>query len=191
MKQTIIGIVLASVALYLWGFIVWGMGPYGTMIWKQAKDDSVAAQLLKEQFAENGTYMVPAVNYSAEELDAKYQAGPVAFVHMMAVDGRPAMDSSIMLNGFLLNLIVIVLIAMLMKQVESALPTYRDRIKFAALAGMVCAMLVDIGDVAWWQMDLGWMFYRGFYHVTAWIVTAAVLGFFVGSKETEDSVATA
>ncbi len=34
MKKTIIGVVIAQVVLYVFGFLYWGLGPYPTMIWK-------------------------------------------------------------------------------------------------------------------------------------------------------------
>ena len=137
--------------------------------------------MLLEQFPENGTYYVPAFTHEQDQIEELFQQGPVAFVHMLAVDGRPAMDSSIMVQGFLLNLVVIVLIGLLLLQVGPALPSYLDRIKFVTLAGVASAVLIDFGDCAWWQMDWGWMAYRAGYHVTAWVVAGLVLGCFFGS----------
>ena len=74
---------------------------------------------------------------------------------------------------------MIVIIALLMNQVKAALPRYVDRVKFVALAGLASAVLIDIGDCAWWQMDWGWMAYRGLYHLSAWVVTGLVLGLFL------------
>jgi small basic protein len=183
MKRLVIGVVLAAVALYAWGFLVWGAGPYATLIWKQAKDHEVAGQMLREQFPENGTYFVPAA--TQENVEQRFEQGPVAMVHMLRVDGRPAFDPSIMVQGFFVNLVVIVLVALLLKQVASALPTYLDRVKFVALAGLASAILIDIGDCAWWQMDWGWMAYRGAYHTTAWVVMGLVLGCFLGKPTDE------
>ena len=42
MKRCLIGIVLASVVLYAFGFVWWGMGPYQDLIWKQAVDEDAA-----------------------------------------------------------------------------------------------------------------------------------------------------
>ena len=179
MKRPVIGVVIASVVLYVWGFLVWGIGPYATLFWKQAKDDEVAGQMLLEQFPENGTYYVPAFTHEQAKIEQLFEQGPVAFVHMLAVDGRSPVDPAIMVQGFVLNLVVIVLVAMLLNQVAPALPTYIDRVKFVALAGLASAILIDIGDCAWWQMDWGWMAYRGTYHVSAWVVMGLVLGCFL------------
>lgn len=183
MKRLVIGIAIAAVALYAWGFLVWGAGPYATLIWKQSPEEEVAGQMLREQFPHNGTYFVPAA--ALENVEQRFEHGPVAMIHMLAVDGRPAFDPSIMVKGFLVNLVAIVLVALLLKQVASALPTYFDRVKFVALAGLASAILIDIGDVAWWQMDLSWMAYRGAYHASAWVVMGLVLGCFLGKPADE------
>lgn len=50
MKRMIVGIVIASIVLYAWGFIFWGLGPLRTMIWNQSMDDVEAGQALLENF---------------------------------------------------------------------------------------------------------------------------------------------
>src|SRR5580692_2872338 len=59
MKRTIIGVAIACVVLYVYGFLYWGMGPYKTMIWKHTRDDAAAGAALREYFPENGIYLVP------------------------------------------------------------------------------------------------------------------------------------
>ena len=181
MMRPVIGIVLASVILYVWGFVVWGMGPYPTMIWKQAENTEETQNALREHFPKNGTYFVPGTAQEEDVVSEQFRSGPVAFVHMLKVDGREAMDPSIMINGFIANCVLIVFIAILIHMVSPALPTYSERVKFTAIAGLACSILTDIGDSVWWQIDWGWSLYRGFYHVTTWIVTGLVLGFFVGT----------
>ena len=46
MGRTFIGIAIASVVLYVWGFLYWGLGPWPTMIWHQAADDVAAGEAL-------------------------------------------------------------------------------------------------------------------------------------------------
>ena len=179
MKRMIIGVVVAAVVLYMWGFVYWGFGPYGKMIWKQTQDDAAAGQVLLEHFPQNGTYFVPGMGNEEEKREALYDNGPVAFVHMISASGRPMVDSSIMIQGFVLNLVVILLIAFLLRQVAPALPTYFDRVKFSALAGLTAAVLIDCGDAVWWQIDWPWMLYTGFYHFSAWTLTGLILAKFI------------
>lgn len=187
MKKAILGIVIASVVLYMWGFVYWGLGPYPKLIWKQANDDVAAGQALSEHFPENGVYFVPGAGHDQATAEGLYETGPVAMVHMIAADGRPMMDPSIMVGGFALNVVVIVLIGALMCQVRAALPTYAHRVKFAALAGLTAAMLIDCGDIVWWQIDWSWKLYNAFYHFSAWLIVGLVLAKFMASDSQPDS----
>jgi hypothetical protein len=181
MKRTIIGVAISAVVLYVWGFLYWGLGPYRTMVWKQAKDkdDGAAGQALLEHFPENGTYYVPGFGHDQATIEGLFESGPVAFVHMLSTDGRPMADPSIMIQGFLLNLVVIVLVAVLLRRVCSALPTYFDRVKFVALVGLTAALLIDVGGAVWWQIDWSWKLYQALYDFSAWLVIGAILAKFI------------
>lgn len=179
MVKFILGIVVASVALYMWGFLFWGLGPYPTLIWKQPTDMAVARSALAEQFPQAGTYFVPPYTGDDDAFQKGYEEGPVAFVQMLAPQGRPAMDASIMIRGFVLNVLVIVLLALLLKQVVAATPTYLSRVSVATLVGLVAAVFIDIGDTAWWGIALEWKLYQAAYHVSAAVVVGAVLGLFI------------
>lgn len=179
MKRTILGICLAQVIIYLWGFLVWGLGPYRTLIWKQPVDDAAAGAALREQFPSNGMYAVPSFNQDEATVAEMFAKGPVAFVHMVAVNGRPLMDPSILAGGFVLNLAVIVLIVLLLTRAAPALPGYVDRVRFVALAGLSAILLIDGGDVVWWQLAWNWKLYMAGYHFSFWLISGLILAKFV------------
>lgn len=187
MKRFILGVAIASVVLFAWGFLVWGAGPYKTYIWKKTLNDEVAGQALLEHFPEAGTYFLPSPTNEPELHEKLHATGPIALVHMLSTTGRPVMDPSIMVKGYLHNVVVIVLIGLLLRQVSSALPTYLDRVKFLLLAGIICAVMIDIGDVVWWQIDWQWKIYQAFYHVTAWTITAFILAKFIEPPQNKPS----
>ena len=179
MMKTVIGVVIAAVVVFAWGFVYWGFGPYRTIIWKQAQDDVQAGKALREHFPDNGTYYVPGFRHGQETLDKRFESGPVAFVHMLSVNGKPMFDASLMIKGFFLNLVVIVLVAILLSSVGSALPTYLNRLTFTVLAGLTAVIFFDGGSVVWWQIDWSWKLYQAFYGFTAWFVIGAILAKFI------------
>lgn len=73
---------------------------------------------------------VPAFTHELRQLDQLFQQGPVAFLHMRAVDGRPMVEPSIMIRDLIVNVVVAVLISLSLKQVASFLPTSYDKVKF-------------------------------------------------------------
>lgn len=187
MKRTALGVIIAAIVLFAWGFLYWGFGPYRTMIWKQSTDDIAAGKALLEYFPQNGTYFVPSFNRDEETAQTLYEAGPVAFVHMLSISGSSMADFSLMINGFILNLVVIVLIAVLLRQVCAALPTYIDRVKFVALAGLTAAVFINCGDAVWWQIDWSWKLYQAFYSFSAWLIIGLILAKFIEPEEKQTS----
>ena len=81
MKRLLLGAVIGSVAMFLWGFLFWGVLPFGNQAIAGADDSAAAQQALAAVFAETGTYLVP---FSEDPSDPGYQtlhkAGPIAFV---------------------------------------------------------------------------------------------------------------
>ena len=180
MKNLGIGIVLAALAIFFWGFLYWGMNPLPAKSWKKANDDVAAGKAILEHFPESGTYYIPGT-YNDEETWMKlHAAGPVAFIHLTAREGRPAHDMGIMIRGFALYLVVVTLIALVLQRV--ALPSYWDRVKFTALVGLAAAVMIDFGDVVWWYIPWEWKIHQAVYTVTTWTVAGLVLAKFVKSE---------
>ena len=179
MKQTALGVILAALAIFFWGFLYWGLNPLPSSSWKQTQDDVAAGQALLEHFPEPGTYYLPGV-YNDEETWMKlHAAGPVAFVHMTSPEGRPAQDWGVMIRGFVLYLVVVALIALVLQKATPALPSYGDRVKFTALVGLAAAVLIDFGDVVWWYIPWEWKIHQAVYDATTWIIAGLVLAKFI------------
>jgi hypothetical protein len=179
--RTIIGIAIAALVLFVWGFVYWGLMPYGKYIWKPVKDDDASAQAMRDLFPQNGTYFFPAVKDDQQAANKLLERGPVAMVHMIAVGGRPGFDAAVMARGFVLNLIVVALIAVLLRVALPALPTYLGRVAFVALAGLAATVLVDGGDCVWWGIGWQWKLYQAVYSLSFWLFTGLILAAFVRS----------
>jgi hypothetical protein len=75
----------------------------------------------------------------------------------------------------------IMLIAFVLMLAAPALPRYRQRAGFVALAGLAAAVLMDGGDVVWWQIDVAWKVYMGAYHLLFWTIAGMILAGTVNS----------
>lgn len=180
MKRLATGIVIAAVVLYFFGFLWWGgLIPYQSHIWEQAVDEERASQFLREQFPRNGTYHVPGISESSEETAQRFESGPVAFVHILAVDGRPMIDPEIMAMGFLNNLVVIVLIAVLLRHVAPAMHSYWHSVQFVTLMGLTAVILLDFGMAVWWEISWSWQCYQALYDLLFFIIAGMILTPFV------------
>ena len=175
MKRTIVGILAASVVLYLWGFVVWGVGPYRTKIWKQSTDDVALGQAILEHLPTNGIYYLPGFHQGDEAAEALMKQGPVAMIHLTAREGRPLMDPRIMIGGVVLTLAFVSLLAAILAKTAVLTPTFGGKLALVALIGLSATVLADAGEVVWWQTDLHWKLYQGGYNFSTWLVAGVVL----------------
>jgi hypothetical protein len=181
MRRIAVGVVLATIAMFVWGMVYWAANPLPYRSWKHAADDERAQRALREHFPEVGTYFVPSIRHDPETLARRSAAGPVGFVHVTS-QGRPVHDTSIMTKGLLLDFLSALVMAGLLWMAGPALPTYRRRAAFAALAGVGAALLIDGGDVAWWSIPWGWKLHQAVYNAGAWAVAGVVLARFIDRR---------
>ena len=107
MGRLLIGIILASVAMFAFGFAYWGpLNPLPYSAWKQTPNDAAAQSALRSHFPEEGTYFVPTVHQDQETLTERYHACLIAIVHLVSTEGKDPFDPAIMIKGFVLNLVV-------------------------------------------------------------------------------------
>src|SRR5436309_1824864 len=59
MGRIILGVVLASVAMFFWGFLYWGINPLPYQTWKKAPNDEAVQSALMATLPESGIYHVP------------------------------------------------------------------------------------------------------------------------------------
>jgi hypothetical protein len=183
MKRTALGIALASLAMYVWGFLFWGLSGLGYKSWKATTHDPAAQRALLDHFPESGTYYVPAMSHDRRELETLFSNGPVAFVHLIR-EGRPLADPSIMIQGFVLYLGVATLMAAILRKAGPALAGSRERFTQLLLVGIFAALLVDVGDAVWWKIPWAWKLTQAGYNIVAVAVGSAVLVRFVDGSTT-------
>ena len=183
MQKTIIGIVVTTLVLYVWGFLYWGVSTIPYSYWKQTSDDAMAQEMLSEHFPESGTYFIPGVGNDPEMRQTLYRNGPTGFIHIKH-GGRAEMDSTTMIAGFLLNLIVVVLLAAFFKVAGAT--EFRDFARLSVVGGAVAVVAIDVGDMIWWQVPVEWKIWQLFYDYTLWIIAGHLLGIFMKQSKVAD-----
>lgn len=179
MAWAALGVILASVALFFWGFLYWGLSPFPYQAWKQSSDDEAAQKTLLEWFPENGAYFVPGRKHDPATLERLFRQGPVVFVHMLRREGRPPFDPGIMVRGFVLNVVVAALVAVLLWHAREGLPSYLSRFLQAGLAGVTGSLMIDCGDAIWWEVAWVWKLRQALYNCVGFVICAAILAYFV------------
>lgn len=179
MKRFGLGVILATVAVYVFGMLFWGVNPLPYSAWKETKDrdDAAAGFALLEYFPESGTYYLPGEYIEPGTRAQLFDAGPVAFVHILSREGRPQHAVSVLVWGFLLDLVVVTLLALMVK--GAALSTYGARVALVALAGLAGVVLIDLGEIVFWHIPWPWMAVHAVYDFLAFVVAGLILARFV------------
>lgn len=181
-KQMVIGVAVATVVLYAWGFVYWGASQVPYQTWIQAPDDRAAGAALLEHFPESGVYYMPGNDHPVEERNQLFEQGPTGWV-IIDRDGRPAFDATIMMNGFVLNGIVVAVLALLLQLTLPAAPLYIQRLRIVTYAGAAAVLLINFGDVVWWAIPMGWVLAQALYNFVGVVITGAILAYFVRPEE--------
>lgn len=182
-KGTWLGSLLAALAVFVWGFLFWGLGvinPFDTGL------DSVKAQeALKSLVPGDGVYLVPEMSGSSpQEVESWVglrRQGPLATVIVRQAGAEPVNPVEFAL-GFLHNFVTALLLALLLGKALSALPTYGSRVGFILLAGAAATFWSHVSDPIW--MAHPWRFHlmSMAYDLVAWAIMGAILARFVKSK---------
>lgn len=176
MKKTLIGIVTTTLALYIWGFIYWGVSTVPYASWKQTADDAAAQEMLSRVFPEDGTYFIPGVGNDPETRTALYEQGPIGFIHIIH---GPSLENDpvVMIGGLVLNLVIVALLAVMFRVAGAR--EFRDFARLSVIAGAVAVVAIDVGDIIWWRMPVSWEIWQIIYNYSVWLIAGHLLGVFM------------
>ena len=177
MKRTSIGILLTAIALFIWGALFWS-SPFPYRVASIPADDAQAGLLLKENFPEDGVYLLPGQHNEKEVLEQLMLSGPIAMLHIRH-EGMPMVEPKYMLVGFLHLLAFVILSAGLLKMVAGALGSYVKRVRFTFLVGLVGTVFITFTNPVWWSHAWPWYLVSGLYYLLSWAITGLILGAFV------------
>ena len=120
MLRPTIGVLLATLLMYVFGALYWS-SPFPGGATRASPNDAAAQQALGEHFPQPGTYFVPSLGQDEKTFLSLHENGPVALLHVNA--GTPAMQPSVFIKGFVHEIVVVVLIAVLLGMAAPALAT--------------------------------------------------------------------
>ena len=180
MGRFFFGSFLAALAMFTWGFLFYGISPVMSAVVKTVDDDAATQKIMREQFAESGTYFLPGPALPPEQMSALHEAGPLALITIRQ-EGAPAMDPKLMGAGFLHQWATCLLLAVLLSQASPGLGGYWGRVGFIALAGFTAAFFIDYGTTIWWYGDRAFALANLTHNTIAWIVAGLVLAWMPGA----------
>jgi len=175
--RRLIGILLAAVAMFLWGFVFYGSGLLELHHGVSAESEVLLADALRKQLPDSGYYMIPDPRNAPETLGERMKAGPFARIHLHA-GGVAFGDPQVMARGFLHMLFTCVLLSLAMWLVARDSPEYMDRLKIGFLFGLAAAVFAHLGGPIWWHETWGQALKLTLYDCVAYTLAAAILAKF-------------
>ena len=85
-----------------------------------------------------------------------------------------------MINGFLLNLVMVTLLAIFFRIARAR--EFRDFVKLSLTVGAIAVVLIDVGDIIWWQTPYEWKMWQIIYNFSVFVIAGHLLGIFMKKK---------
>ena len=151
MIKLTLGSIVSALAMMIAAFIYFA-GPLALTAYSVAGEAQSAAvqSVLAANLPETGTYMVP--DPSTQSGTILFGKGPVATVHYNS--SGFALDSADgMIWGLVLYLIVSVLIAGALSQLDRRIPDFKSRAIVVVLFSLAGSVLMTLGDPIWLHQD--------------------------------------
>lgn len=188
MKKYVLAPALAALAMFLLGFLYWGlpMSPAYKSI-RHVADDDAAAQALGRIFPETGIYLVPGIHLEPTRLTELMQRGPTAEV-VFVKEGRNPMAASTFLLGYIHYFVLALLLMIMLANATPSFHCFTCRIRFAAAVGLVAAVF-EFTDVIWTHHPLGYHLAVALYILLQATVAGLVLARFTMTSTAEPAPA--
>jgi hypothetical protein len=177
MKQFTLGILLGTVAMFIFGAVFW-MTPFPYRVLPGVADEAAAGKTLKALFPENGTYLIPNPAAEPKQHAELAQTGPIATVHIQR-QGMQPMEPRVLLQGFIHELVVVALLALILKIALPALGGYLSRVVLVTMLGVTTAVYSNFSMPIWWQHPWPYYLVSCVYDLGAWVAAGLVLAAFI------------
>ncbi len=171
----VIGVFLAALAMFMWGFVFFGSGLFDIHDHLSPAQEQAASQALASQIPASGFYMLPDTkNGSTTELAARMRSGPFVRLHFHK-GGVSFEDPTVMGKGFLHMLVVCFLFALALRAVWSPGSPYFRRLRIAFLFGLGAAAFAQLGGPIWWHATWTPAFKMALYDFVSYFLAGSVL----------------
>ena len=156
MLRVIIGSAAAAVAMFVIGFIFFGLG-LQNLAMKSVGDLNAAPiqQALRANIADTGTYVVPADR--TPEQTRMYGTGPVATIHYNVNGQVGGMSAGLALKGLIFNFAIALAIGMALIGIDGRVRDFGSRARVAAIIGVAAAAFTHLGIPLYYPH--GWGYY--------------------------------
>ena len=156
MIRVIIGSAAASVAMFIIGFIFFGIGLQNLAI-KGVTDLQAAPiqQALRANIADTGTYVVP--NDRTSEQTRMYGTGPVAMIHYNVEGQTAGMTAGTAFKGLIFNFAIALAIGLALIGIDGRVRDFGSRMRVVVIVAVAAAAFTHLGMPLYFPQ--GWAYY--------------------------------
>lgn len=156
MIRVVIGSAAAAVAMFIIGFIFFGLGLQNLAL--KSVDDINAApiqQALRANIARTGTYNVP--NDRTAEQTRMYGTGPVATIHYNVEGQVGGMTAGLAFKGLIFNFAIALAFGLALIGIDGRVRDFGSRARVAVIIAVAAAAFTHLGQPLWSPHD--WAYY--------------------------------
>jgi hypothetical protein len=189
--RVILAALLAAVAFFLWGYLFWMVLPLGSAALEEEPfgGESLANGMTKV-LPNTGVYFIPfppnpqtVTEKEREAFEERHRQGPIVRIFYTKAGTEPA-GPSLMIVGFVHNLVVALLIAIVLALTAPALPTYTQRVGVVFLIGAVAAVWLGLNEVIWFYHPWKYELYQASYVLVGGLVMGLVMAAIIKPRRT-------
>jgi hypothetical protein len=149
--RNILAVLAGGAVAFIWSTVSWMVIPWHQPTMSAFEDEASVGQAIKEAAPAAGIYTYPAWTEDAEEMQKKHNEGPYVFASVVP-SGVGSEMGSMMLGGFLANLVGAALLLTLMLCVPDA--GWKARTLVAAVAALFVSLVPALMNWNWWHFPL-------------------------------------
>jgi hypothetical protein len=173
MLRWVLGAVGAAVVMFLWGFVYWGLLPFGAASIHSLPNEDAVRAALRAGNLPTGVYYLPKMG-TDPAAEAHSLEGPIVKLYYRA-EGGPPMSPARMGLGWLHGLVAALLAGYLLATVTGVMNTFPRRLAFVFALGLFGSFTMVLGDAIWWHHPLGFQLTQFGYHAVNWLLAGLVL----------------
>jgi hypothetical protein len=180
MKRVLLGSFAAAVAMFIWGWVFWGVIGMILNPYKPVPDPhaSVIVAAAKAAFTESAVYRYPhpGGGSGGSDWEAQHREGPIVEI-VYHSEGAPPMNPKMMVLGFLHMWFTAFVVGLIMNQFSASarLSSFRDRLVFVIILALLSSLWIDTGRYIWFYHPFTHELFHAVYHISGLTVAGLVL----------------
>lgn len=169
-----LAILAGGAAAFIWSSISWMVIPWHQPTMSAFQDEAAFGKTVKEAAPEPGIYTYPAWTDDAEDMAQKHAEGPYVFASVVPA-GVGSEMGSMMLGGFVANLIGAALLLSLMLMSSASGVGWKPRLRVVVVASLFVSLIPALMNWNWWHFPMAFTIVAILDGLIGWILAGVVM----------------